>query len=102
MIRRPPRSTLFPYTTLFRSIRLPRSQLLGRHGHVADAEWPSGRDGHQSSCLGEKFPAICERRMAAHHCDLSFRWTEPGGRDPKSTPPDTSDATIIHGVTCST
>src|SRR2546422_1442011 len=24
MIRRPPRSTLFPYTTLFRSVRLPR------------------------------------------------------------------------------
>src|SRR3989442_4615665 len=24
MIRRPPRSTLFPYTTLFRSIRAPR------------------------------------------------------------------------------
>src|SRR2546429_6307589 len=23
MIRRPPRSTLFPYTTLFRSVRLP-------------------------------------------------------------------------------
>src|SRR5258707_11911391 len=28
MIRRPPRSTLFPYTTLFRSI-LPRSGYLG-------------------------------------------------------------------------
>src|SRR2546429_3807548 len=26
MIRRPPRSTLFPYTTLFRSLRLPRRQ----------------------------------------------------------------------------
>src|SRR5256885_5485862 len=25
MIRRPPRSTLFPYTTLFRSIRSPKS-----------------------------------------------------------------------------
>src|SRR5260370_27579121 len=25
MIRRPPRSTLFPYTTLFRSINLPRA-----------------------------------------------------------------------------
>src|SRR3989441_9683493 len=25
MIRRPPRSTLFPYTTLFRSLRLPES-----------------------------------------------------------------------------
>src|SRR2546429_4424613 len=24
MIRRPPRSTLFPYTTLFRSLQLPR------------------------------------------------------------------------------
>src|SRR2546425_5960056 len=28
MIRRPPRSTLFPYTTLFRSIHLEREQLL--------------------------------------------------------------------------
>src|SRR2546425_9713427 len=27
MIRRPPRSTLFPYTTLFRSLRLARVQL---------------------------------------------------------------------------
>src|SRR5258708_24987212 len=26
MIRRPPRSTLFPYTTLFRSVQLDRSQ----------------------------------------------------------------------------
>src|SRR2546421_5051119 len=38
MIRRPPRSTLFPYTTLFRSIpRLVRKQatiLLYGHGHT--------------------------------------------------------------------
>src|SRR5258708_22683198 len=27
MIRRPPRSTLFPYTTLFRSVFLPRLRL---------------------------------------------------------------------------
>src|SRR3989475_7438781 len=27
MIRRPPRSTLFPYTTLFRSIRIARSEM---------------------------------------------------------------------------
>src|SRR2546429_3553645 len=26
MIRRPPRSTLFPYTTLFRSVRIERGQ----------------------------------------------------------------------------
>src|SRR5260370_5246592 len=30
MIRRPPRSTLFPYTTLFRSIRLGRHRTLRR------------------------------------------------------------------------
>src|SRR2546430_10251063 len=28
MIRRPPRSTLFPYTTLFRSLSSPRNALL--------------------------------------------------------------------------
>src|SRR5258708_21451523 len=29
MIRRPPRSTLFPYTTLFRSLQLPRPMFVG-------------------------------------------------------------------------
>src|SRR6266478_3552340 len=33
MIRRPPRSTLFPYTTLFRSI--PRPWQPGRHARVS-------------------------------------------------------------------
>src|SRR5687767_15738130 len=32
MIRRPPRSTLFPYTTLFRSPRSPRVSASSRHG----------------------------------------------------------------------
>src|SRR3989441_3646557 len=37
MIRRPPRSTLFPYTTLFRSLSEARRQLLAEHAelHVA-------------------------------------------------------------------
>src|SRR3989442_6909850 len=30
MIRRPPRSTLFPYTTLFRSVEVFRLELLGQ------------------------------------------------------------------------
>src|SRR2546429_2856792 len=30
MIRRPPRSTLFPYTTLFRSLSFGEEELLGR------------------------------------------------------------------------
>src|SRR2546426_2031971 len=42
MIRRPPRSTLFPYTTLFRS-RLGLSQLAKEHGHeLAPTAEPPG------------------------------------------------------------
>src|SRR3712207_7589128 len=37
MIRRPPRSTLFPYTTLFRSISDGRPYFLGRDLHPYDA-----------------------------------------------------------------
>src|SRR5690349_22572578 len=41
MIRRPPRSTLFPYTTLFRSLRLaelpgPRCECIGLRGQRTD------------------------------------------------------------------
>src|SRR3712207_7987041 len=37
MIRRPPRSTLFPYTTLFRSDGRQREHAEHDHRHVADA-----------------------------------------------------------------
>src|SRR2546430_12651727 len=36
MIRRPPRSTLFPYTTLFRSGHGPGARLLGAGGEIGD------------------------------------------------------------------
>src|SRR2546430_14548178 len=49
MIRRPPRSTLFPYTTLFRSTRFRRR----RRGHVAGcaAVGFRARDGDLSFCV---------------------------------------------------
>src|SRR3989454_5016762 len=37
MIRRPPRSTLFPYTTLFRSLPVARDPCLGRGAHPSCA-----------------------------------------------------------------
>src|SRR3989441_6656663 len=43
MIRRPPRSTLFPYTTLFRSLR-PLGDLLTPHSAL-DGEIVIARDG---------------------------------------------------------
>src|SRR3712207_7719728 len=48
MIRRPPRSTLFPYTTLFRSPRLRRPPVLGAHGGARRAgSSPGHRVGRQ-------------------------------------------------------
>src|SRR5258708_23562942 len=58
MIRRPPRSTLFPYTTLFRSVqdreRLVLPAFLGVHGGGADHADPRvlqvrRQPGHQRS-----------------------------------------------------
>src|SRR3989304_118710 len=40
MIRRPPRSTLFPYTTLFRS-RGEMNDLDGNAGHLGESDGPS-------------------------------------------------------------
>src|SRR5258706_11729296 len=47
MIRRPPRSTLFPYTTLFRSLRLRRRRQARRELHAVDGRLGGqhGRDG---------------------------------------------------------
>src|SRR3712207_7904620 len=48
MIRRPPRSTLFPYTTLFRSTQLVKYHWLPKQGvkswTAADAEVAQGRE----------------------------------------------------------
>src|SRR3712207_7246112 len=45
MIRRPPRSTLFPYTTLFRSRRAR-----GRHPRMPAPTGSGGRDNRSSPC----------------------------------------------------
>src|SRR5256885_12429514 len=55
MIRRPPRSTLFPYTTLFRSADLPHQQ------------WQPRDDGNRPqyarTVLAHAFPGDTERRL---------------------------------------
>src|SRR5260370_28786623 len=50
MIRRPPRSTLFPYTTLFRSLSAAEHFLLSRHlDRSARLRWPVGRSDRYSN-----------------------------------------------------
>src|SRR3712207_8653946 len=56
MIRRPPRSTLFPYTTLFRSRREPRAR--ARHAEVCEARHAVGA--HQD---------VLRRHVAVHEVE---------------------------------
>src|SRR3546814_11611663 len=74
MIRRPPRSTrtdtLFPYTTLFRSICRP------------PLDHPAMRPVGRRDCVR----AYCKHRRPANIVPLDGPWTDNGGRqDRKST-----------------
>src|SRR3712207_6855069 len=53
MIRRPPRSTLFPYTTLFRSPRCSSD---------ASARAPAHLQEHRSRRLRDRHRFVCEQR----------------------------------------
>src|SRR2546430_11712353 len=67
MIRRPPRSTLFPYTTLFRSFPTESSRYARRAGRCCPARNTGGRCDHtdlQYSGLGN----IC--RSEEHTSEL--------------------------------
>src|SRR3712207_8480258 len=92
MIRRPPRSTLFPYTTLFRSSDVRRSvrpAVRAAGSELCD----SGREVEQRNA-----------RAAAGSCSRSDgrRSTEPGDRrrDRKSTRLNSSHANISYAVFC--
>src|SRR3712207_7788018 len=95
MIRRPPRSTLFPYTTLFRSEGLgPRQQVArgaeGQRGvdraHAADAEQPRERVGAEAG----------EQVVEEGEGDDGVR----GLQDRKSTRLNSSHANISYAVFC--
>src|SRR5256885_13095308 len=85
MIRRPPRSTLFPYTTLFRSqtILRPRS----RRASTWSAPWRSVRDRKStrlnSSHLVISYAVFCLKKKkhnvphhVQHHVPIPFNVTD--------------------------
>src|SRR5256885_2490806 len=62
MIRRPPRSTLFPYTTLFRSLYAPSGadRAAGQHGLAcAGVQLPAGRSEEHTSELQSPCNLVC-------------------------------------------
>src|SRR2546428_3557890 len=72
MIRRPPRSTLFPYTTLFRSTSaalpltaIPRVASGARRGQ--------GRGRRRTTAYGRARPAPGRRRSEEHTSELQSR-----------------------------
>src|SRR5258708_15830050 len=59
MIRRPPRSTLFPYTTLFRSLGLDHGESRRALGGAAGLAQPR-RDDEPVAVLREDIPHVAE------------------------------------------
>src|SRR3712207_7243092 len=74
MIRRPPRSTLFPYTTLFRSVAVPA--LIGKSANDASKAFLYGRP-FTISCWKFKCVAISmssfQNRSEEHTSELQSR-----------------------------
>src|SRR3712207_8045451 len=80
MIRRPPRSTLFPYTTLFRSIL---TRWVGAWiGPPTSAQWI-----HCVGSLSDRFQTSCD-------------FMPSGTKDRKSTRLNSSHANISYAVFC--
>src|SRR3712207_9014488 len=78
MIRRPPRSTLFPYTTLFRSLRLRQRRGIG----------------------GARAPHLGEDVVGRPVDDAVYALHVGGREDRKSTRLNSSHANISYAVFC--
>src|SRR3712207_7297553 len=96
MIRRPPRSTLFPYTTLFRSVDLPRGLQLGLGGLGHPAEIPVDRQrDHGGAVRGH----VGDHGVDALAPVLQVDGVDDGA-DRKSTRLNSSHANISYAVFC--
>src|SRR3712207_8601620 len=89
MIRRPPRSTLFPYTTLFRS-RASISECNRNHFH-------STKQSYISNAL--PIPSNTCRTCVCSNCQCSAH-VQQQQRDRKSTRLNSSHANISYAVFC--
>src|SRR3712207_8621131 len=78
MIRRPPRSTLFPYTTLFRSVRRRHHSVSKRRGPVRVGTAPRNRHrgtgGSRGSRRGRRRGALDRKstRLNSSHANISY------------------------------
>src|SRR3989454_9806078 len=84
MIRRPPRSTLFPYTTLFRSRTRPgprRRRSAGSRGAPSGSTSPARGDAPPAAALAaRRLGAVARRGAGAGGAGARHRRPEVGGR----------------------
>src|SRR3712207_9243829 len=80
MIRRPPRSTLFPYTTLFRSSTI--------------------REAYARATADPAFEATDDCTVVLRYVPEVPIFVVPGEEDRKSTRPNSSHANISYAVFC--
>src|SRR2546422_8405871 len=96
MIRRPPRSTLFPYTTLFRSH-------VGEHALMLDREHLSGAPESGDHHVADQQRAQLVRKLA-QQLQVARRRNHVAGRaldrDRKSTRLNSSHGYISYAVFC--
>src|SRR3712207_8506223 len=101
MIRRPPRSTLFPYTTLFRSYDHAGDLVAREGGHGTDRyygpyfELTSTRGLVKNYFAGPALVAIREQGASA-----KYLHTDSQRSDRKSTRLNSSHANISYAVFC--
>src|SRR5688572_31725116 len=77
MIRNPPVSTLFPYTTLFRSLRSSWYTPAGAKRRAADTSGQASRDVHQGGCMNGYVRLTClldrkSTRLNSSHSQISY------------------------------
>src|SRR5688572_31128295 len=93
MIRRPPGSTLFPYTTLFRSPYPGTNRLVMLHKPGRISTFPNRRDVAQAEVLS--FLDISSRTFTVSDCGLTGM-----ALDRKSTRLNSSHSQISYAVFC--
>src|SRR2546430_10169953 len=73
MIRRPPRSTLFPYTTLFRSAWLHQSGMRRAYGSIGQFAQHSARSEEHTSELQSQSNLVCRLLLEKKNFFTAFR-----------------------------
>src|SRR5689334_24243247 len=102
MIRRPPRSTLFPYTTLFRSVEI---EAIAEHQVLEDgADAPgAGYRGAFPIALGEIAAECADRkstRLNSSHSSISYAVFCLKKKIKENKTPESSNHTEYYDICC--